>query len=82
MLARQKFEWKRSAAFEMTTKDYSTFCRKWNEIDLEADTAMLKLMRWWPVIFWPTVATGFGGASVLAWNAFMAAFRIPLELVG
>lgn len=76
MLTRQKFEWKRGALFEYAD-DPQRFLSDWDAIDKQLHAAMLRLMRLWPVIFVPTVITGFTGGGVLAYHALASAFQWP-----
>ncbi len=69
MITRQKFEFERASSFEFEG-EIERFNKAWEDIDRRPGIAMMRIMKWWPMIFIPSVALGFSGSLVLTYNAF------------
>jgi len=75
MLVRQNFEHERADILSIA--DTSEFHRLWEDNSRRHKIAELRLIRFWPYTFVPTVILGVGSALTLTWNAFAAAFGLP-----
>jgi hypothetical protein len=69
MIMRQKFEFERAATFEFES-EIERFNKAWEDIDRRQGIAMMRIMKWWPVIFVPSVVLGFSGGILLTYNSF------------
>lgn len=73
MLTRQRFEHKRAAIFNHVN-DPSRFNAEWVENENALGIASMRLMRFWPFFFLPSVVFGLLAGIILAYNALAAAF--------
>lgn len=73
MLIRQKFEFEKAGIFEFAA-DFERFNLAWMEIDQRHQVATLRLIRYWPVTFVPSLVLGLIGGMTLAYNALATTF--------
>jgi hypothetical protein len=73
MLTRQRYEFKMADVFK-SAEDPERFNREWAETAQKQDIATVRLMRFWPYVFVPALASGFAAGAVLTYNALAVMF--------
>jgi hypothetical protein len=77
MITRQRYEYERAALFAFA-QDAPRFNQAWVETDARAGSAQMKLLRWWPWIFVPSLALGVIAGAVLTYSALAGLFSWPV----
>lgn len=76
MLTRQRYEFKCAAAARLTDQP-ALFNEAWVKAAQEHQLAAIRLLRFWPWIFVPSVALGFLAGGVLSYNALAVILGWP-----
>lgn len=80
MVTRQWSEWRLLAAFKFAS-DPARFNSEWQRVSKQGEEATLKVMRFWPFLFWPALGFGMAGGTTLSYNALAIVFGWP-QLAG